>query len=127
MKVLRYDGKLYVPKKASTVLMTLGVDILNRNCYITWNLYPLAIYDYTNPDYDDVQGWKQEIQGGYVHGEMETLVQYVLNESFEECCRDNDFEIVDIRDDIILFDYDKDEVLRKPISIEEAIGNAIKY
>lgn len=129
MKLLKGDSfgpVLYVPVISADVKQTIGKDILNNKSYMVWNLYPVAIYDYINPDWSDAQGWKQEIQGGQVHGDMETIIQYPFDESFEQCCEENDYKVVNVNE-LTLFNYDRPEnEMRKTISIEEAIENALK-
>lgn len=124
-------NRLYVARVRNDVKATLNSYVEDDHLtvsYIVWKLYPVAIYDYVDPDWSDTQGWLQEIQDGYVNGETEGFAQYVCDDTFKELLTEFGYELVDIRDDyeITMIDYDKDEPKPVKISIKEAVNNALK-
>lgn len=123
MKFIEDDGVLYYPVIDSSVMQTVD-DILNDSSYIAWTLYPVAIYDYVDPDNSDEQGWLQEIENGEVNGDVLNLVQYLGTESFEECVEDNGFTLTRVPE-FVQMDYDTGK--RKVISDKDAVKTAIGY
>lgn len=124
-------NRLYVARVRNDVKATLNNYVDDDHLtvsYIVWELYPVAIYDYVDPDWSDTQGWLQEIKEGYVHGEVEAIAQYVYDDTFKELLTEFGYELVDIRDDyeITMIDYDKDDPKPVKISIKEAVDNALK-
>lgn len=116
MKLVRteYNDILYYPRLYNTVDRGL-------ESYTMWSLVPIAIYDYVDPDYSDVQGWLQEIPGT---GEIsyQELTQSICIESLEDVLVDEGFEFVDITDDIYVRNNDERATR---ISIKDAVDQAL--
>lgn len=96
--------------------------------YVVWNLYPVAIYDYVNPDYSDKQGWLQEFNNGkQVLYDMDQLLQYINDESFTDVAKDYGYESVEVSG-VYLRVYDKNEdTMSAPrlIDTDDAVDNAM--
>lgn len=100
-------------------------DILDNGTYIVWDLYPVAIWDYVDKDWSDVQGWLQEMEDGEVVGDLEQVIQYPLVESLEDLLQDEGYEVVDVGS-VYAIEYMEDDPKSEKISIEEAISNALR-
>jgi len=88
--------------------------------YIIWTLVPIAVYDYIDVDYSDVQGWLQEI--GYTRElDYEQILQFVYNESLESSLPDFGYEFIDVQD-IFVKEYNEERAVR--VSAKEAVDNA---
>lgn len=73
------DNILYFPKAG-------GIQGDMCNPYVIWTLYPIAVWDYVDPDYNDKQYWIQQVTDrGMFPNETYEVLQYVMTESFEEC------------------------------------------
>lgn len=95
--------------------------------YIIWNLYPIAIKDYINPDWSDAQGWVQEIVDGHINFDgIEQLIQYPIEESFKETYEDFAYTEIDVNKIFarIISQNSGEDMTTSEISFEEAIRNA---
>ncbi len=91
-----------------------------KDSYLVWNLTPVAVYDYVDPDYSDVQGWLQEIPStGNI--ESESIVQYVIVESFESALSEFGYSFIDVSKIYIRENYEDRAILE---SSEKAVANA---
>ena len=102
------------------------LDPLTGNSYIVWSLIPIATWDYTYADYDDRQGWLQEIDrdGEIVDNDSISLVQYYGTEGFEECVESSGLELERVSA-FTQIDYRKDNPQPIEISDEEAVNVAL--
>lgn len=92
----------------------------DSDSYITWTLVPIAVYDYVDVDYSDVQGWLQDI--GYT-GELDyaQIVQYVYTESLESSLQDFGYEFINVKE-IYIKEYSEERAVRS--DAKQAVDNA---
>ena len=91
-----------------------------KDSYLVWTLIPIAVYDYIDPDNSDIQGWLQEIPGtGNI--DEESIVQYVISESFENALSEFGYSFIDVST-IYIRDYDEEQITSR--SVFDAIANA---
>lgn len=122
LKIKVYKGNdniLYFPKSEKT-----HGDMCNP--YLIWTLYPVAIWDYVNPDYSDRQGWIQQVTSrGLFPNETYEIVQYVMSESLEDCLIEDGYTPITISK-VFYKDYISNPDDRaKQIIIGDAIYNAL--
>lgn len=91
-----------------------------KDSYLVWNLLPIAIYDYVDPDYSDVQGWLQDTTG-MRDIESESIVQYVISESFEDALAEFGYSFIDVSN-VYVKDYGDERATSQ--SVFDAIANA---
>lgn len=91
-----------------------------KDSYLTWNLIPVAIYDYVDPDYSDKQGWLQEIpHTGNI--DSESIVQYVFVESFEDAMAEFGYSFIDVHK-IYVREYEKERATLQDVDV--VVANA---
>ena len=114
--IVSNDQILYAPKFSR--FQDKGSD-----SYIVWDLTPVAIYDYVDPDYSNKQGWVQEIPyTGEI--DLEQIVQYTYVESFKNALEDFGYAFIDV-DTIYVKDVDDEgNVVSTKLTAEEAVDNA---
>lgn len=114
------NGILYFANASS-----LNGDI--DNPYVIWTLYPIAVWDYVDPDYSDKQYWVQQITDrGMFPNETYEWVQYIRHESIISCANDEKFHFLGTCKSVYFKDYinNPDDKAQK-ISVEEAVSNAM--
>jgi len=93
-----------------------------KDSYLVWTLIPIAVYDYVDPDNSDVQGWLQEIPTtGNI--DEESIVQYVMIESFEQSLAEFGYSFIDVSK-IYIKNYNYEEEQAGYQSVFDAIANA---
>lgn len=113
--LVKRDSILYIPKAKQ----------LTEDRYIVWHLYPVAVYDYVDVDYSDKQGWLQE-EGSDI--EMETVVQYIQDESFYSVATEYGFDFIPYEEigTVYYIDYTTNNPRSIKITLQEAIANALR-
>ena len=125
MKTKNYSTQLIVDAEKTVLYAFRGSPRFQekgKESYLLWTLIPIAIYDYVDPDYSDVQGWLQDlnvIDGNSI--EDEVIVQYVLTESFEEAMAQFGYSFIDIHT-VYVKEYHAERAV--PSSADTAVANA---
>lgn len=96
------------------------------NPYIIWTLYPIAIWDYVDPDYSERQGWIQQVSTkGLFPNETYEILQYIVSESLEECLTADGYDL-NTTSKVFYKDYiNNPDDRAQQISVEDAIFNAM--
>jgi hypothetical protein len=89
--------------------------------YLVWDLVPVAIYDYVDPDYSDNRGWLQDT-AGMINVDSESIVQYVITESFENALAEFGYSFIDVSN-IYIKEYGEERATLQDAKI--AADNAI--
>lgn len=119
MKLVVSDNNILYAAKFSRFEEKFGDDCMDS--YIIWSLTPVAIYDYINPDYNDQQGWLQEIpHTGQV--DSEEILQYPYIESFSDALKEFGFSFTDVDTVYVRSSYDGENIQKA--TAEEAVANA---
>lgn len=120
-KVYECDNILYFAKAESN----LGGDVTNPS--IRWTMYPIAVWDYVDPDYSDIQYWVQQSVPGTGLYPNETFgeIQFILDETAQDVFAESGYTLKDVSE-IYFKDYYNDPDARaSKISVEDAINNAL--
>lgn len=118
-KVYECGSILYFAKAESN----LGGDITNPS--LRWTMYPIAVWDYVDPDYSDKQFWVQQSvpnTGLYPNETFEEL-QYILDETAQDVFAESGYKLKAVSE-IYFNDFESDSRAKK-ISVEDAVYNAL--
>lgn len=122
---MRTDNPLFIVNNTNSILYTLRRDprfqYNGKGSYLIWDLIPVAIYDYVDPDYSDIQGWLQDT-AGMINIDAESIVQYVIAESFESDLAEVGYSFIDVSN-IYIKDYGEERATLQDAKI--AVDNAI--
>lgn len=110
---------LYVP-----VARNIQGDMVNPN--LRWEMYPIAVWDYVDPDYSDKQYWVQQMipgKGMYPNDIIDEL-QYILTESAQDGFRECGYNQTPVSR-VYYKDFKNPDERAKQISVEDAVNNAL--
>ena len=94
MKKYLNEKSLYVINDDRLIYKVNEYDVYDGYISLNYNLELVAGYDYINPDENDIQGYVEAIN--FIEDvQLESVVQYFLEEGLKECLIDNGFEILD--------------------------------
>ena len=91
MEFLKDNNIIYFPVPDNAIAFR----ILDNHPYVRWSLYPIAIWDYINPDISDAQGWVQEFKS-LRNLDSFGIVQYIKEESLDFIIDDEGYERVEV-------------------------------
>ena len=118
-KLYESNNILYVP-----VARNIQGDMLNPN--LRWEMYPIAVWDYIDPDYSDKQYWVQQMipgKGMYPNDIVDEL-QYILTESAQDGFRECGYNRISVSR-VYYKDFKNPDERAKQISVEDAVNNAL--
>ena len=87
-------------------------------------MYPIAVYDYVNPDINDMQGWVQELKG-LKSVDILSILQYIKSESLSDCLSEEGYEEVEIRSIYYQGWNQNEDMIVSTIDAEEAVENSL--
>lgn len=119
MKLYKYGNVIYHPV-ASREVTRYGEEAP----YVLWSMYPIAVYDYVNPDVNDTQGWVQELTG-LKSVDMLSILQYIKSESLSDCLSEEGYEEVEIRSIYYQGWNQNEDMIVSTIDAEEAVENSL--
>ena len=121
IKLYENGGILYFP----VVINGISGDMSMPS--VRWTMYPIAVWDYVDPDYSDIQYWVQQSVPGTGLYPNETFgeIQFILDESAQDVFAEAGYTLKDVSE-IYFKDYYNDPDARaSKISVEDAINNAL--
>lgn len=95
---------------------------------IRWTMYPIAIWDYVDPDYSDKQYWVQQVVPGkgLYPNETHEEIQFISDESFRDVLTETGYNLIAVSS-IYYKDFYPDGGRAEKISVEDAINNAMDF
>ena len=120
IKLYESNNILYVP-----VARNIQGDMLNPN--LRWQMYPIAVWDYVDPDYSDNQNWVQQVipNTGMYPNEINEELQFVLEETAQDGFKEVGYTQISVSTIYYKDFYDESNGRAKKISVEDAVNNAL--
>lgn len=120
-KVYENNKILYFAKAESN----LSGDITNPS--IRWTMYPIAVWDYVDPDYSDKQYWLQQFvpNTGLYPNETFEEIQFIFDETGQSVFQETGYNLILVSEVYFKDFYNDPDARAKKISVEDAINNAL--
>ena len=119
IKVYENNNILYFP-------VAQGITGDMDNPTVRWTLYPIAAWDYVDPDYSDKQGWLQHVtQNGTYPNELFEEIQFIADETLGAVLQDAGYNLISVSTIYRKDFYEDSEGRARKISTEQAIYNSL--
>lgn len=121
MEFLKDNNIIYFPVPENQVTSRTYTD---DHPYVRWSLYPIAVWDYVDPDMSDAQGWVQELKS-LINLDIVSIVQYIKEESLDFLIDDEGYERIEVSTIYCRYWAPDPEMTTEKIDAETAVHNSL--